>query len=298
MDGIDSSVLANIERVLGCKAGELEQITSLDKGHTNESTLFSCRGVRYIYRVPGAATAAIIDREQEYYAQTTADELGIDGTTVYFDRAEGWKLARFIDNTREFNYHNTDDVEAGISLIRTLHEAALPCAWHFDPLRNAGKLERLTVMKAGPSSVKRFGLDHVRADVEYIDRLVAADGVEKMLCHNDACDMNFLVSNEEMRLIDWEYAALADPASDLAAFICGGEHTYDEVLSILACYLQRDPTSDEIRHLVGFIVLFNYHWLMWGIYQEEHGKGGNRMLRIWENYLAAFVPRALELYAR
>ena len=67
-----------------------------------------------------------------------------------------------------------------------------------------------------------------------LDVRVKADGVPPCLCHNDFYDPNFLVSGDEMYLIDWEYSAMSDYASDLGTFICCSDYSTEEAEGVLA----------------------------------------------------------------
>ena len=50
---------------LNAKAEEVTDITVLKKGMTNRSFLFSCKGQKYIMRIPGEGTEQLINRRQE-----------------------------------------------------------------------------------------------------------------------------------------------------------------------------------------------------------------------------------------
>ena len=66
-----------------------------------------------------------------------------------------------------------------------------------------------------------------------LNELVKCAPEERVLCHNDFYDPNFLVQEDRMHLIDWEYSGMGDYASDLGVFICCSDYTYDEALRVL-----------------------------------------------------------------
>lgn len=74
-----------------------------------------------------------------------------------------------------------------------------------------------------------------------------ADGRETTcLCHNDPTPGNFIAGEDgRLWLIDWEYAALGDPAFDLAGLAEGAalDRAADDVL--LAAYFRRPATAPE-----------------------------------------------------
>lgn len=295
---LPASALANSCRALGCEPSDLVNVRKLDKGHTNVSYIFDVRADApgagsYIYRHPGNGTSAIISRQREAYVQTKADELGLDGTTVAIDPQEGWKLSHFIPGAIDFDYRNPDHVAQGLALLRRLHDAALPCPFSSDMKASNRELARLIEEQGIADS---HGLVAYAEPVRLVQEGADRDGVASVLCHNDACDANFLVTPGEMRLIDWEYGGLADPGSDLASFICGTRFAPDEVDALIAAYFGHQPSVAEHRHMIGYIALYCYHWLLWAEYQEAHGMVGNQMPAIWEEYAQAYIPRAAELY--
>ena len=97
MENVDSAILDNICRTLSCGRDDITDVRPLDSGLTNLSVLFTCKGVRYVYRHPGAGTDEIINREAETYALGIASDLGLDSSFIYEDPKTGWKLSRFIE---------------------------------------------------------------------------------------------------------------------------------------------------------------------------------------------------------
>jgi thiamine kinase-like enzyme len=295
---ISTSALQHICGILKCLPRDIANVCALKKGHTNTSYLFdvTVQGVaseHYIYREPGTGTEKIIDREREAFAQRVADNLGLDGTTIALNAAEGWKLSRFILGATDFSYRNPEQVKQACGLLRHLHDAAIPCPWNTDVAQGNIELHRL-LREQGIGDC--YDLGEIEHDIDDIQIGTDRDGVAKVLCHNDACDTNFLVTPGEMRLIDWEYGGRADPGTDLASFICGVRHTDDEVAAILTAYFGHMPTESERRHVIGCIALYCYHWLLWAEYRETQGMVGNHMPAIWADYAKEYVPLAHGLY--
>ena len=52
-------------KALNAKSDEVTNITVLKKGMTNRSFLFTCKGKKYIMRIPGEGTDQLINRRQE-----------------------------------------------------------------------------------------------------------------------------------------------------------------------------------------------------------------------------------------
>ena len=62
---LNSDIISLISDVLSCDTKEIVEIKALKKGMTNRSFEFSCRGERYIMRVP-EREHKMINRKNEY----------------------------------------------------------------------------------------------------------------------------------------------------------------------------------------------------------------------------------------
>lgn len=294
VENMDSRIVENICRALDCTEGDIGGFEQIKRGNTNVIFAFECKGERFVYRHPGKDSEQIIDRDGEAFAQAKADELGIDGTTVAIDAEAGWKISRWVRDCYDFQYGAEEDALRAFELMRRLHAAKQPCPWEFDIRRNCQHFRELAERNGHRG---QFETADLRDAIERLCHFVEADGVEKVLCHNDMCDSNIVVSPSEVRIIDWEYAGLADPAYDVCSFIVGGEHSRDQVDRLLELYFERPLTAAELRHMYGCIALCSYHWLMWGIYRQSVGHDAGSLLYYWYRYAVEYSKLALGLYA-
>lgn len=294
VENMDSRIIDNICRSLGCTEDEVGGFEQIKRGNTNVIFSFFCKGKRYVYRHPGKGSEKIVDRRCEAYAQEHADALGIDATTVALDPESGWKISRYVDGCYDYRYHDKADAARAFSLMRRLHEANIPCEWEFDIMRNCEKFRRLAEENVCRSE---FDLSELSGKIRRLYHYVEADGVRKVMCHNDMCDSNIIVSQDDIRIIDWEYAGLADPSSDISSYIVGGDHSREEVLGILEAYFERKLTDAELRHMYGSIALVGYHWLVWGMYRQSVGHDVGSLMYHWYRYAVDYSKLALGMYA-
>ena len=124
-----------------------------------------------------------------------------------------------------------------------------------------------------------------------------AEAGEPVLCHNDFYGPNFLVKGDEMRLIDWEYAAMGDPTCDLGNFVAQGSgYTVEETLGILPLYYGREATLQEQRHCLAAVSVVGWYWYVWAMYKEAMGAPVGEWLYIWYRAAKQFAAAAEELY--
>ena len=293
IENVDSAILDNICRVLECSRGDVEGIVPIKEGLTNLSFRFVVRGESYVYRHPGVGTDEIINRASEAFSQAIAKKLGIDDTFIHEDPVEGWKISRFIDGCVPFDYHNEDHVRRAMELGRRLHNSDAKSEWTFDAYRDAVAIVELLGRKSYPSFPDR---EELGRNAWVLDAFVRADRVEPCLCHNDFYSPNFLVRGEEMYLIDWEYSAMSDYASDLGTFICCSDYSVDEARHVIELYFGRTPTDAEMRHCLAYVALAAYYWFVWALYKESTGDPVGEWLYLWYRTAKAYSALALKLY--
>lgn len=293
LTNVDSEILDNICAVLDCTRDRVEGIVPIKEGLTNLSFRFSVDGRSYVYRHPGSGTDEIINRRSEAYSQGVAKRLGIDDTFIHQDTQKGWKLSRFVEDCRPFDYHDEGHVRQAMDLIRRLHHCGESSQWTYDLFEKAQSMMELLGARSYPSFPD---YELLRDRAARLDLFVKEDGVAPCLCHNDFYNTNFLVSDEAMYLIDWEYSALSDYASDLGVFICCSDYDEDEADRVLETYFQRVLTEDEYRHCIAYVALAAYHWFVWALYKEATGDPVGEWLYLWYRYAKTYSVKALALY--
>lgn len=290
MDNVDSDILDNICRTLGCSRDDITDVRPLDAGLTNLSVLFSCKGARYVYRHPGAGTDEIVNREAETYALKVASKLGLDTSFIYEDPKVGWKISRFIEGCEEFDYGNEAEVARALQIARTLHESDASSPWKFDFYDEGRKIWRLLEGEGWPLPADFSEL------AEQIGRLVGpmrAGAGKPVLCHNDFYGPNLLVRGDDICLIDWEYAAMGDYGCDFGNFVAQGSgYDVDRALAVLPYYFGRTPTDEERLHCMACVAVVGWYWYVWALFKECKGSPVGKWTRIWYDAAKRFGAAA------
>lgn len=285
-------ILSNICRVFNCKTSDIENLTPVQAGMTNIVLSFDLNGGKYIYRHPGLGSDALVDRGRETIMQKVVEDIGIDTTLVAMDVDEGWRIGRFIEHY-DFDYHNLNDMVRAVMLFRKLHEAPCRVRWNFDVIKKAeGIRDQIEPEKYG--NFPEF--EQIKERCYKLYNLAKTDGIQQCNIHGDARDVNFLINKEEIYLIDWEYGGYGDPGFDLGSYICGGDHSIEEIERILFTYYRRKPTEIQRRHFYAYIALTGWFYLHWTMLKESKGQivGNNKDL--WYHYARDFSKIALTMY--
>jgi CTP:phosphocholine cytidylyltransferase-like protein/thiamine kinase-like enzyme len=293
LTNVDSKILDNICATLGCTRDAVVGIEPIKAGITNLSFRFVVGDGEYVYRHPGAGTDEIINRASEAYSQGIARELGLDSTFIYQQPQEGWKISHYIPDCVPFDYHNADHVRQGLAIARKLHTSGKASQWDFDVYAKADEIVRLL---EGLQYPKFSDYEEIVERAARVASFAAADNIPKVLCHNDFYDPNFLVRDDLMYLIDWEYSAMGDYASDLGTFICCSDYTLDEAKDVISQYFEGDATPAQMRHCIAYVGLSGYYWFVWALYKEALGDPVGEWLHMWYRAAKTYGKLAIELY--
>ena len=290
-----SEIFSNICRVLECTEKDITDISVVKQGLTNLSFKFTCNGKSYIYRHPGVGTEKYISRQSEAFSMGIAKKLGLDKTIIEIDGKDGWKISSFVENAHTLDYHNKDEVKQALALVKKLHDAAITSPYDFDIWQRTLDFIDLIIDQRKDFS----DFNSLFNDMQKLYEHTKNDGVEKILCHCDCYDPNFLVDEKGMvTLIDWEYSGNDDPANDLGTFICCSDYTFDEAMEVFDVYYGRKPTEKELRHCLAYVAIASYYWFVWAIYQESIGNMVGDYLFLWYQNSKLYMNKAKEYYER
>lgn len=293
-ENVDSTILDNICNTLQCKRDDISGVYPFEAGLSNLSVLFEVGENMYVYRHPGAGTNEIIDRANEARALELAKELGLDSTYLFADPQVGWKISTFVDGCVPFDYENPEQVEKALSLVRKLHTSGVSLPVTFDYLALADEMEKV-LNEQGWTWPQEF--DALRHDILCLDKLMEQDRTEPVFCHNDFYGPNILVTDDDMQLIDWEYAGMCDYANDLGSFIAQGSgYDVEQTIKMLPLYYGRMPSPEEARHVLGAVGLVGYFWFVWSQYKASLGNPMDEWARIWFDAAQTFSKAAFVYY--
>ena len=294
LENVDSEVFNNIVSVLGCSKHEIRDVYPLKQGLTNLSCHFTTDSGEFVYRHPGVGTSQMIDRAAEMQALQLAKSIGIDNTFIYEDPEKGWKLSRFITNCRELDPHDDAQLAEAMTVARKLHAQDARLDRKFNYLEESESYEKLLLAK-GPIEVP--GYEELRSQAVRAKELADADGAPECLTHNDFFNLNLLYDEEgKLSLIDWEYAGMADYASDFGTFVVTCKLDEEEAERALEHYFGREPTLEERRHNFVYVGLAGWCWYVWALLKESEGDFIGDWMHVYYRYAKKYLPLALSLY--
>lgn len=295
LNNTDSKIFNNIMSLLNCELNQIKDIEAIKDGLTNLSFKFTAGDTNYIYRHPGVGTDQYINRKSEAFAQRVAKDQGLDSSFIHMDEEEGWKLSYFIDDSVTMDYHNPVQVKIALQKVRKLHDLQMQGDFDFGIWGKTHEFIEKIAIK-GRNDFKDF--DELLEKMTKVFELSESDNYPKVLCHCDFYDPNILFNENDMYLIDWEYAGNDDPGVDLGTFIACSDYTFDEAMEILDIYEGEEMSDERRRHFIAYVALASYYWFIWAIFQESNGAAVGEYLYIWYKASYKYADKALEMYGK
>jgi len=241
------------------------QVSSLDGGITNSNFRVDVGGESFALRIAGTGTDKLgIDRGHEYAANLAAGELGIAPEVVHVIQPEGYLVTRFID-ARPFpveEISQPENIRRVMELVRKIH--SMP--------EIPGEFSAFRTVEDYAETARKYDVE-LPENLEFLmERSHEAENAINITpeqlcpCHNDLLNANFLINNEQIFILDWEYAGMGDIFFDLANFSTNHELTEEQDRWELECYFG-EVTEKQIAHLNIMKVMSLFREAMWGIVQ-------------------------------
>lgn len=295
LENLDSEIFDNIASVLGCKKSEVHDVFyPLKQGLTNLSCHFTTDDGEWVYRHPGVGTKLLVNRQAEKAALGTAAELELDRTFVFEDPKRGWKISKFIANYKHLDGHDEAQLKIAMEMARKLHGCGATVDRSFSFYEEAALFEK-KILEREPICASDWNA--MKAQATRPNDLLATDGEQPVLCHNDFFGLNFLMGDDGViNLIDWEYAGMSDYANDFGTFSVCEQLNEDEMRLALTYYFGRTPTEEEWRHNLGHVGMAGWCWYVWSMLKEIEGGDVDEWAYTYYRYAKTYLKKALSLY--
>ena len=240
------------------------KVTTLDGGITNSNFRVDVHGESFALRIAGTDTDMLgINREYEYAANLTAGKLSIAPEVIYVIQPEGYLVTRFI-TARPFPLEEItqpENIRRVMEIIQKIHSMPeIPGT--FSVFRTIENYEGIA---------RQYNVEFPKNFDRLIERMNVAEAalitdLEPLRpCHNDLLNANFLI-DDQIYLLDWEYAGMGDIYFDLANFSDHHELSDKQDRWLLECYFGK-VIDKQIAHLKIMKIMSDLREAMWALVQ-------------------------------
>ncbi len=259
---IDSKLViptAEIASALGVGETEITDITPLKRGLVNRSYSFNCKGERYFVRIPLEKDSELLDYKREAEIYDKIRNFSISDEVIYLNGSSGLKISRYIDNFRLCDSNNKTDVAICMKKLREIHGLELVSDYEFDLF---GAIEQIEKISEGGKSVYS-DYEETRKNVFSLKSFVESLPKRSVLSHLDAVWENFMMFEDGIRLIDWEYSATVDPDMDIAMFAVYALYEKEQIDFLIDSYFEGACSNSTRAKIYCYIAACGLLWSNW-----------------------------------
>ena len=218
-------------------------------------------------RVPGKNTSLLeIDRGAERVANERAAAIGVapavaaalddpPAIVTVFVEGRGMEPAELREPATLTNVARS---------LRAIHELGKPVPTTFDSFRIVETYAD-TARERGAAIPAAYGEAHEQA--ARIESAFTGPEHDPVPCHNDLLAANFIRGEDQLWVVDWEYAGMGDRFFDLANFAVNNELGEASELALLEAYFAEPATTRRIATLRLMKFMSDFREAMWGVVQ-------------------------------
>ncbi len=271
-------------QALDAEPDDIVNVEVLKKGMTNRSFMFTCKDQKYIMRIPGEGTGQLINRKQEADVYSVIRDKGLCDDIIYINPENGYKITKYIENARVCDPFNDEDVRICMKKLKEFHRMHLNVDHEFKIFNLIDFYESLW---NGKKSIYR---DYEKTKENVLSLQSYINSIEKDYCltHIDAVPDNFLITKDDIRLIDWEYAGMQDPHVDLAMFCIYAMYDREHVEKLIDAYFDGECSKENRIKIYCYIAACGLLWSNWCEYKlhlgVEFGEYSLRQYRFGKEY--------------
>lgn len=256
----DPGMLAHVP---GATSGAPPEVRALTGGLMSRSFLVATSEGRYVLRLGTTYdTLLAIDRRVETAVQRLAAAAQVAPRVVHADVASGLLIAEYVEgrswSAADFaDPGQIDRLGARLAKLQAIDVRATPGLALLDPVALArGYAGRIGAVAPG----EQEQLAQLLAESERRSQDSGASDRRPVLAHSDLHGSN-LVDGGPLWLIDWEYAALADPLHDVACVLAYYPQAAPHAARLLAALgLERAATPGALEAAVWLFQLLVFLW--------------------------------------
>lgn len=252
--------LTRARRRLESELGIIVSVASLPSGSTGASSLVETASGRYVVKTFRSGSDALLGPAGQFRLLEALAKTGIAPRPVAFDDEHSWLVTEFLENAVALSADELSRPEtiAAVALcLRRLHSVAVAVP-RFEPRSHAA---RYVGRIGGPGRLSAPDRERYDELHELASEIVAEPVV---LCHNDLVAENLLRIGNGIRLIDFDYAALAPSVIDLASLVTMNEFTDRDTSLLLGAYFgeRAAPTLREFARVQRLVRLLAHFWAL------------------------------------
>ena len=288
-------VKTKLKEVLKIKNDDFS-LEKISEGINNNTYLLNYDNKKYVVRKPGVATGIFIDRKKEKEIYDVLNKTNLADKVVYFDEETGFKITEYYENSKTVNPAIETELSDALKAYKQLHCLNLKVNKDIN-IVNVLK-DYIDIMKKQKISFLYGNFEDILEKCNKISKYIKKFNRPSMLTHGDAGHGNVLCTGDGTKIIDFEFAGMADPVTDIALFGVFDELDINQIFDLFDTYqkIQVDNeevlgldclSSDESKNLlVSYIAIDAIACVVWNLIKTT----------VTGKYLDGYSERRLQLF--
>ncbi len=241
-------------------------VTPITSGITNRNFRVDIGGESFVVRLSGRDTELLgIDRTAEWEAARGAAAAGVAPEVFAFLPELACLITRFVEGSPipEEDLRRADVLWKIVTSIKAIHAMA-PVPGSFSAFRVVEEY-RDVAEERGVRIPDAYEAAHACAGE--IEAAFAEAPLDPVSCHNDLLNANFLMRDDRVVIVDYEYAGMGDLFFDLGNFSINNGLS-EEAQGILLRLYFGGITPATTARLKLMRVMSDFREAMWGVVQQ------------------------------
>ena len=264
-------------------------------GITNPNYIVNADSKTYFLKIPGAGTENFIDRDNCHEANIIAMKSNSGPAVFEYYSDTGVEIWEWLDGYRQLTF--------GDVYNNSIFEKIVNTTVKFHSYSNSELPLKQTLFEQARQMIKRAvdlgykppWYDRIIFLLNTIEEAVNIDGIKWSPAHNDLWTNNFMYNEKsgEMKIIDFEYAAMSDPYNDLGCFSTSNYLT--EAMDVELCKLYHGKWDEKgFARMKLYKIIADIKWGYWALqqylysdvefdYMEWYGVQFSRLRHLWQD---------------
>ena len=216
-------------------------ISPVEGGITNQNFLVNDGSGKYFVRIGDDIPEHLVFRSNEIQASNAASKIGVSPELLFHDKSI--QVFNFIDGKTLDSTDIKNNLEQITKLIKKVH-SKMP-----DQLVGQSVIFWVFyVIKNYKNFLEKNNSAYIKMLPELLEKSTKLEIVSApfdiVFSHNDLLPANFIQNNDQIWLIDWEYAGFNTPLFDLGGLASNNEFTEKEEKNLLENYFEKKLSSE------------------------------------------------------
>ena len=248
------------------KTNNFKVLNRLMGGMSNYTYLVSADDTKYTVRYPGEYCEEFVDRKLEEEGIQLFDSLNLTNKTIFFDVKNHIKISKYIEG-RSLNELKMNNERLPFKkvkdLLKVVHQSDLRCSQDYDPFARLEKYEK---------SLNNLGYQLPNEYLELREYFYSfknyLESIEKVLCHNDSQPSNFILTDNDLKIVDFEFVGNNDFIYDIACFANMDIVDGEELLNV---YFDYNVLNDYKKRFYLWRAFQCFQWFNVAMFKELVG---------------------------